>query len=203
MTTLVVVEKDGLGVIAADTMTSFGDMKLTHEMSVDKRKIVRVGEAYVGLSGSSAHVAVLESYFEKPRRSRRFGSRREVFETWRSLHRALKDEYFLNPKDEESDPYESSQITALVLSPSGLYGVYALREVFRYSRFWAMGSGREYALGALHALYDRLPTALEIAEAAVAAGCAFDKGSSPPVESHVVEMRPEAPGRPARRRKSA
>ncbi len=188
MTTIAVVQKDGFGCIAADSVTSFGDMALTDRMAVDKRKVLRVGDVYLGLSGSSAHYAVLESYFADRRSPRRFGTRREIFETWRRLHDVLKDRYYLNPKDEASDPYESSQITALILTPRGLFGVFALREVFQYSRFWAMGSGREYALGALEALYDLLPTAREIAEAAVLSACAFDKGTGPPVESHVIRM---------------
>ena len=57
------------------------------------------------------------------------------------------------PKEEEDDPYESTQITALIANEHGIFGVYSMREVFEYTRFWAVGSGREFALGAMHALY--------------------------------------------------
>lgn len=189
MTTIVAVKKDGLACIAADTLTSFGDLRLSAASSENKRKILPVGDSFLGLSGSSAHIIVLESYFASPKAPRRFRSRREVFETWRKLHRSLKDQYFLNPKDEDSDPYESTQLTALMATPHGLFGVFSLREVFEFSRFWAMGSGREFALGAMQALYERLPTAQAIAEAAVAAACEFDKSSALPLESFLVEQR--------------
>ena len=200
MTTIAVAVKDGMACIASDSLTSFGDMRLPPGMAEDKRKILKVGPSYIGLSGSAAHFGVLESYFAGEGRSPDFTSRRSVFETWRKLHEVLKSEYFLNPKDEASDPYESSQLTALVASPWGLYGVFSLREVFVYRKFWAMGSGREFALGALQALYDPLETAREIAEQAVLAACEFDKNSAPPVQSHVVAL--ESASAPAPRRRS-
>ena len=61
-----------------------------------------------------------------------------------------KEQHFLNPKEEEDDPYESTQITALIANANGIFGVYSMREVFEYNHFWAVGSGREFALGAMH-----------------------------------------------------
>lgn len=192
MTTIAVVAKDGLACIAADSLTSLGEMKLPGGLTEDRRKVLKVGESYVGLTGSTAHYAVLESHFASRAHHPDFRTRQRVFESWRKLHADLKEHYFLNPKDEDSDPYESSQITALLATPWGLYGVFTMREVFRYPRFWAMGSGREYALGALHTLYDGPGSAEEIAEAAVVAACAFDKSSAPPVEKYVVKLRKES-----------
>lgn len=203
MTTVVVVRKGELACIAADSLTSFGEMRLTAEMSVGKRKVLPVGEAYLGLSGSSSHFAVLESHFASLDTVPEFRTKTEIFETWRRLHAVLKEHYFLNPKDEASDPYESSQITGLAVSPYGIFGIYSLREVFEYRTYWALGSGREYALGALASLYGRLETAQEIAEEAVRSACLFDKGSSLPLESHVVALRPEANGAGRRRRRPA
>jgi hypothetical protein len=41
----------------------------------------------------------------------RFATRDEVFDTFLRLHPKLKDTFFLNTKEEDSDPYESSQLT--------------------------------------------------------------------------------------------
>ncbi len=41
----------------------------------------------------------------------------------------------------------------------------------------------------INTLYDRPGSAAEIAEAAVLAGCEFDKSSTPPVEKYVVKLR--------------
>jgi ATP-dependent HslUV protease subunit HslV len=96
---------------------------------------------------------VLQSAFSKLE-DVKLGSRMEVYETFRRLHPVLKEHAFLNPKEDEDDPYESSQIQALIANSSGIYGVYSYREVFEFDRFWAAGSGRSFALGAMHALYE-------------------------------------------------
>lgn len=189
MTTVAVVTKNGFAAIAADSLTSFGDTRLTGEMAIGKEKILAVDSVHIGLAGSAAHNAVLRSYFSKKQNPRRFGSRAEIFETWRRMHRALKEDYFLNPKDEDSDPYENTQIAALLATPDGIFGVFSLRDVYQYRRYWAIGSGRDFALGALGALYDRLDTAEEIARQAVEVACAMDKSSSLPVEARAVRLR--------------
>jgi ATP-dependent protease HslVU (ClpYQ) peptidase subunit len=112
----------------------------------------------------------------------------EVYETFRRLHPVLKEHAFLNPKEDEDDPYESSQIPALIANGSGIYGVYSYREVFEFDRFWGAGSGRNFALGAMHALYDDALSAAEIARAGVAAGIEFDTSSGPPIVVHEFKL---------------
>ena len=59
---------------------------------------------------------------------------------------------------------ESTHITALIANPTGIYGIYSMREVFRGFKLpGPQGSGREYALGAMNALYDRLDSAEAVA----------------------------------------
>ena len=86
-----------------------------------------------------------------PKQELKLGSRDEVFETFLKLHPKLKEQFFLNTKEEESDPYESSQFTVLIANAAGIFGVYSYREVFEFDRFWAIGSGRSFALGAMYA----------------------------------------------------
>ena len=56
-----------------------------------------------------------------------------------------------------------------------------MREVFEYTQFWAIGSGHEFSLGAMHHAYPLYDSAEEIARAGVAAGIAYDKNSSAPI----------------------
>ena len=63
-----------------------------------------------------------------------------------------------------------------------------MREVDQYTRYWAVGSGTEYALGAMHAVYDRLDSAREIAEVGIAAGAQFDNASAMPLQSFDIEL---------------
>jgi len=188
MTTLVAVRKHDEIVIAADSLTTFGDLKLSSAFDRSPEKIVHYRGTYVGLCGSAAHQLVFESLL-KTRDDLDFSSRLAIFETLRKLHPVLKDQHFLNPKEEEDDPYESTQITALVTNEHGIFGIYSMREVFEYTKFWAAGSGRDVALGAMYALYPRLKTADAIARAGVEAGAAFDRNSSLPLSLYAVKAK--------------
>lgn len=190
MTTITVVKKNGQVAISAESLTTFGDTRLGAAYKAEHDKILQVGDSWIGVCGSSAHHLVLAHLLAKLD-SVRLGSRSEVFETFRLLHPMLKEQAFLNPKEDEDDPYESSQITAVIANPSGIYGVYSYREVFAYDRFWAVGSGRNYALGAMFAAYDKYRSAAEIAEIGVAAGVEFDTASSGPVITHTIKLNRE------------
>ena len=117
-----------------------------------------------------------------------FSGKGAIFETFRKLHPILKEQHFLNPKEEEDDPYESTQITALVANAHGIFGVYSMREVFEYTRFWAAGTGREFALGAMHTQYGRLRSAAAIAKVGIDAGTTFDKNSGLPMSLYTVPL---------------
>ncbi|KAF0164619.1 MAG: 20S proteasome A and B subunit [Rhodocyclaceae bacterium] len=187
MTTLTVVKKGDTVAIAADGLTTFGDTRLARSYKGEHDKILNIAGSWIGICGSSAHHLVLLSAFSKLE-DIRLGSRMEVYETFRRLHPILKEHAFLNPKEDEDDPYESSQITALIANGSGIYGIYSYREVFEFDRVWAAGSGRNFALGAMHALYDTDMSAAKIAEAGVAAGIEFDTSSGPPIVVHEVKL---------------
>ena len=189
MTTLVAVRKHDQIAIAADSLTTFGDVRLASQYDRSFDKIVAYRGNYIVLCGSAAHQLVFESLLAGGG-DYDFGSRLAIFETLRKLHPILKDQHFLNPKEEEDDPYESTQITALIANERGIFGVYSMREVFEYTQFWAVGSGKEVALGAMWALYPRLKTAEAVARAGVEAGAAFDRNTSLPMTIYTLAARP-------------
>jgi len=188
VTTIVAVKKKGMVAIAADSLTTFGDTRLGRQYKGEHDKIIEFGGSYIGLCGSSAHHLVLSALLPKLE-DIRLGSRMEVYETFRRLHPVLKEQGYLNPKEDEDDPYESSQITALIVNSSGIYGVYSYREVFDYDRFWGIGSGRNFALGAMFAAYDRCKTAADVAKIGVEAGAEFDTATQGPIVLHTVKLK--------------
>lgn len=189
MTTVVVVRKAGQVTIATDSLVTFGDTRLAHGYE-DNDKLFRVGDSWIGMAGTTAHFPVLRrALSELPRDELRLDSRDHVFDTFLRLHPKLKETFFLNPKEEDADPYESSQFTALIANPSGIYGVYSYREVFEFDRFWAIGSGRAFALGAMYAQFDRVRTSRELAELGVRAGCEFDKNSAGPIKAQTLKLK--------------
>jgi ATP-dependent protease HslVU (ClpYQ) peptidase subunit len=188
MTTLVIVRKGDDIVIAADSLTTFGDTRLAAEHDATYDKVVHYRGTYIGLCGSAAHQLVFESLLRR-QEPLDFSDKFAIFETFRKLHPILKEQHFLNPKEEEDDPYESTQITALIANRHGIFGVYSMREVFEYNHFWAVGSGREFALGAMHSMYGRLRTAEAVAKVGIDAGTTFDKNSALPLTIYTLALR--------------
>ena len=123
-----------------------------------------------------------------PRKELLLGSKDEVFDTFTRLHPLLKENFFLQTKEDDNDPYESSQFSVVIANASGIYGLYSYREVFEFKEFWAIGSGRSFALGAMHAAWDR-GSAREVALAGAQAGCEFDKNSAGPVEVFTMKLK--------------
>jgi len=189
MTTVVVARKGGTVAIAADTLVTFGDTRLAHGYEANM-KLFKVGDSWIGMAGTTAHFPVLRRALEAlPPGELKLHSRDEVFETFLRLHPKLKEIFFLNTKEEDSDPYESSQFTALIANAAGIFGVYSYREVFEFDRFWGIGTGRAFALGAMYAAYDKAKSARELAELGVRAGCEFDKNSSGPINAHTIKLK--------------
>jgi len=68
--------------------------------------------------------------------------------------------------------------------------VHSLREVYDLDKYWAYGSGSEFALGAMHALYDeRGKSARQVAIAGIEAGIQFDNGSGGDIVVHTLNVK--------------
>src|SRR5688572_24943324 len=188
MTTIVVVRNGHRPVISADTLTTVGTTRLAPAYDRSPQKVVAYRDAFIGVAGSAAHQLVLENLLER-NPNLDFNGRPAIYETFRKLHPLLKDEAFLNPKEEDDDPYESSQMTVMIANPTGIFAVYSMREVFEFDRFWAIGSGRDFALGAMYAVYNKAKGAAAVAEAGVIAGAEFDTGTALPINLHEVKLK--------------
>lgn len=190
MTTVVVVRKGGTVAIAADTLVTFGDTRLGHGYEANL-KMFEIGDSWVGMAGTTAHFPVVRRALASlPPEELKLHSRDEVFDTFLKLHPKLKENFFLNTKEEDADPYESCQFTAPIANPAGIFGVYSYREVFEFDRFWGIGTGRAFALGEMYAGFDKARSAREVAELGVRAGCEFDKNSSAPIHVHTIKLKP-------------
>ncbi|MDQ3819738.1 MAG: MFS transporter [Acidobacteriota bacterium] len=188
MSTIVVVKKKDRVAIAADTFSTVGSMRTDSKYIVNNEKILRFGDSYIGIIGATAHAHVFSSILRKYSKKLRFNSVSDIFETYLRLHPILKDEFYLKTDEEDDDEYESSQIEALIANPYGIFGMFSWRDVDEYTRFWAIGSGQDYALGAMYAVYEKIDNPEEIAKIGVAAGCEFDDGSGLPLTSYSIQL---------------
>ena len=189
MSTVVVARLGGTLAIASDSLVTFGETRLPHGYEANS-KIFEVAGSFVGCVGSTAHFPVLrQALASLPKEELQLHSRDAIFETFVRLHPKLKERFFMNTKEHDSDPYESSQFSILVANRHGIFGVESYREVFEFERFWAIGSGRGFALGAMYATWSRARSASELARGGVEAGCEFDKSSSGPVVLHTIKVK--------------
>ena len=193
MTTVVVVKKAGQVAIAADTLVTFGDTRLGLRYEPNS-KLFKVdtagGPSYVGIAGTVAHFPVLRKAMTAlPKDQLKLGSKDEVFDTFTKLHPMLKESFYLQTKEDDNDPYESSQFSVLIANATGIYGLYSYREVFEFNQFWGIGSGRSFALGAMYAVWDKAKTAREVATVGMHAGCEFDKNSGGPLELLTIKLK--------------
>ena len=184
-----IARKGNTVAIGSDSLVTFGEMRLPHGYEANS-KMFEVGGSFVGAVGSTAHFPVLKQALSSLTPDElKLGSRDEVFDTFLKLHPKLKEHYFLNTKEDDADPYESSQFTVLIANAHGIFAVYSYREVFEFERFWAIGSGRSFALGAMYAGWDRARSARELVELGVRAGCEFDKNSAGPTKAHTLKLK--------------
>ena len=189
MSTIVVVQKNNVAAIASDTQHNQGSFLQTAKYVQNNTKLLKIDNSYLGIVGSSAHKSVIKSIAKKYPDKICFDSVDDIFETFRSLHDILKDEYYIETKEDDDDQeYESNQICGLVVNPSGIYELQSYREVIKYKKFWAIGSGREYALGAMHAAYNNHKDPCDIAKIGVMAACDFDGATGPPVTVKSVKL---------------
>lgn len=201
MSTIVIVKKGDRAVIAADSLATYGNLKFGHDYHAQPDKIQKIGHNFVGIAGAAVHTSVMLSLARKHPRTLVFDGTDAIFETLVKIHPILKKEYFLNPDAGDDDPYETSRMNFVIANPSGIFGVGSWRTVSEYNRFWAIGSGSDYALGAMFAVYDTLETADDIARAGVAAGAEFDDGSALPMTLYSVNLNSVVPPKPKRGRK--
>lgn len=191
MSTIVVVRKHGQACIAADTLGTMGDLKQSSTYDLAHEKILCYRSNYMGIVGSSAHDVVLRSLLAEENTQYDFSSRMAIFESFRAMHEILKDRYYLNPKEDDEEqppPYEPSHIDALIANRHGIFGVFALREVCVYSRYWAIGSGAEIALGAMYASYDKQQDAESIARIAIEASAEFNTTTALPMTVYTLSV---------------
>lgn len=208
MSSLVVVKKSGKAVIAADSLTTFGRTKFGKKYQRHTEKIHKFENSYIGIVGDAAHSNVFENILEKYADDLSFNSRKHIFETYLHLHQILKDRFHLNPNVTDEVAYQSSQIDALIANENGIFGMFEFREVHEFEKFWAIGSGKAYALGAMYAVYDRLEDPEEIARIGVLASCEFDNSCDLPITVYSLQLRDDeeeegSDERPAFRRQQA
>lgn len=188
MSTVTVTKKNGYVAIAADTLTTWGSTKESAEYIVNYSKIYEFKDNFLAFSGSASFQTAVQDILGHTRKKLSFDNVENIFRFSNFLHEQLKDNYFLRPDNDES--FETSRGDILIANSFGIFGISSYRYVQEFAKFFANGSGCDYALGAMFAVYsDESKNAEDIAKIGVLAGIEFDDASGSPLECYTIKLK--------------
>lgn len=180
MSIVVVVQKDGTLVAAADSLGTNGAHIQPEDLVVGKDKVRRIGDSLFGFVGYSVYRNVFDCVFANEELNPTFHDRSAVFEFFVKFARLLASDYHFvaETEDDGSDedggsPFVKLNSNFIVANTNGIFVVDSDIAVIQYQRFWAIGSAYPIALGALHAVYNQDLSAREIATIGVEAAIKF------------------------------
>ena len=187
MSIALAIEKNGELLVAADTLTSFGHTKVPPALHAAV-KVRRVGASLLATTGWGVYENILDDVLAR-RKNVRLGSRGQIFEfflrLWSDLHKKYS---FVNDQidEKEAGPFGNLDSTFLIAGRAGIFYVGPDMSVTRVKHYFAIGSGAQFALGALSALYDSKLDAEAMARRAIEAAIAFDTYCGGEVQIHRV-----------------
>jgi ATP-dependent protease HslVU (ClpYQ) peptidase subunit len=190
MSVIVAVRKGSQIVIAADTQDNFGDLRPPAE-NHRALKLRPIGDAVVGSSGWALYDDIFSHYL-RHRKNIALTDRTRIFDFFVRFWKDLRKEYpFVNdqPGKESETPFANLDATFLVASPTGIFLVSSNMSVSEFRQYYAIGSGGDYAIGAIHALYQDVREPSELALRAVRAAIAYDSSCGGEIEQRVVKLK--------------
>ncbi len=191
MSIVVAVTKNGRTVMACDSMGFYGSQRVPTDNS-KAIKVRPVGESLLAMTGWSLYDNILDDQLAARNGTPPpLGTALEIFGFFTAMWKELHERYpFVNDQAHEKDsPFGDLDSTFMVANASGIYKVASDTNVSHFAKYCAIGSGSDYALGALHHLYDRERDPARMAVMAVETAVTFDCYCGGEIDLH------ELPGR--------
>lgn len=191
MTIITAVKKNQKIAIACDTLASStnGGLHTPAEYLAAPIKLLTSGNSIFGVAGS---FAVRQIFIDLLQREEpvNLKTREDIFRWLLSHQESLKTDYFMKTDNgnDKKQPAQSQWLSSLVINPHGIFFISAYREVTEYTKFWAIGSGNRFALGALEALYDQDLSAEEIATQAARVATKFSPSCAEPIMVQSMDL---------------
>jgi len=186
MTTIVgVYGRDGNVCLGADSMSVNEEgMAFPNEL-LPVNKITNLyngtDQVYMGITGSGVHKGVIKDILLDDNGvwdndGYDFMTECSIKRSVNRLHDKLKSDYHYSPHIASCNHYEQSSWDMLIANKNGLFWVDACRDVVSVNKFWAIGSGANYALGSMNVVFGLLVEndARIIAEVALKTATKFD-----------------------------
>lgn len=175
MSIAVAVKKNDEIVMATDSQTIFGSSRVPFD-NLNTEKIHEVGSALLATTGWGLYENILDDVLARSKNVR-LTNRATIFRFFMRLWRDLHDTYsFVRDQCDKDDdsPFGNLDSSFLIANQAGIYHVGSDMSVTYFEKYYTIGSGADYSLGALHSLYSRRLDAASIASQAVDAAVAFD-----------------------------
>lgn len=189
MSIVAAVQKDGLVALAADTLSTFGSFRVT-SANHQAQKIRPIGDAWLAATGWGLYEDILEDFLSHHRKIS-LHDKPAIFSFFLTLWEDLHKRYpFVNDQCDKRDdtPFGDLDASFIVANADGIYAVASDMSITKFHQYYAIGSGGNFALGALHVLYDQPLSAEEIARRAVETAIAFNVDCGGQVEVRTVEL---------------
>lgn len=189
MSIVVAVQKDGLVALAADSLSTFGSFRVTGE-NHRAQKIRAVGDAWLAATGWGLYEDIIEDFLSHHRKLS-LSDKPSIFGFFLTLWEDLHKRYpFVNDQCDKRDdtPFGDLDASFLVANAGGIYAVASDMSITKFHQYYAIGSGGNFALGALHVLYGQGLSAEEIARRSVETAIAFNVDCGGEVETRTVQL---------------
>jgi len=175
MSVAVAVKKGESIALATDSLTSFGSMQLPSE-NLSPTKVVKCGASWIAGTGWSKYDLILRDYIGRTKRPPKLDNDIAIFRFFHTLWGDLQKRYSLvnEQADDKDSPFGDLDSSFLIVSPKGIFYVASDMSVTEFDRYFAIGSGQDYALGACHVLGSTRQSAAKVASTAAEAACAYD-----------------------------
>lgn len=175
MSIILAIRKDNRVVMAADTLTSFGDSERVPQENGRTAKIGRIGDSLVGGAGWAVYDDILNDYLTG-RPTPDLGGARQIFRFFLEFWRVLHEQYtFVNDQAiNRETPFGDLDSTFLIANETGIFTVASDLGVTPLDRYYAIGSGAEFAMGVLYTMYERSDDIVAVATDAVNAAIAMN-----------------------------
>ncbi|MHC4267614.1 MAG: hypothetical protein ACYSTS_04035 [Planctomycetota bacterium] len=167
MSVAVVVKKDNKIVVGADTLQCF-DSNMTDVDNLNESKLRRIGPAILASTGWGLYDNILDDYL-KGKKSVKLSTKQDIFLFFKKLWPILHEKYSFvkNQCDDSDSPFGELDSSFLIATKKRIFFVSSNMCVTEFLKFYAVGAGRDYSIGAMHVLYDQNKSAEEIARLAI------------------------------------
>lgn len=202
MTTIIGIQGDGFCLISADSRISEveGDKGLVSQffsLKESNSKLALNGRYIVGAAGDLRAINILHHAFQPPAAPPAIrGKKLDHFVTVKfipSLRECFEEQGYATP-DKDEKKHMAEHASTVIMAVNGI--IYVIDSDYSWisdtNGLFAIGSGSQFALGAMHALMPKgkitLATARKVALKAIATAARFDPYTGAPYQTIVQEV---------------